>query len=168
MKKKKIAIFLAAAFMFAGTVPAVTASAYTETPEMCAEEIVSETVEYFEDGSYLTITVTQEVGGITRASVYEQSGSKYQILRNKDGEELWRFTVHGTFSVNPGVSATCTKASYSSSITESAWELSYASAYASENQAIGNATFVKKQNGKVVETKYSHVGLTCDENGKLS
>ena len=169
MRISKNLFIFGAAFLFGTAAPAVMASAYAETVdnEMYAEEVVSETVEYFEDGSYLTITVKQEVGIMPCGTVYEKSGSKSGVYRNKDGKEAWRFTVHGTFSVNSGVSATCTKTSYKTNITNSEWELSSASTYASGNQAVGDATFVKKQNGSAIETKSSHITITCDENGNL-
>lgn len=167
MKKGTVAIFSAVVLMLSGTVSAIPVSAATEAENVCADEMVSETVEYFEDGSYLTITVKQEAGIMPCGTVYEKSGSKAGVFRDKNGTELWRFTVRGTFSVNSGVSATCTKTSYSSSITDTTWERSSASTYASGNQAIGDATFIQKENGVTVETRSAHVVLTCDENGNL-
>ena len=105
---------------------------------------------------------------LTRATTYTKTGSKYYILRNKNGAELWRFTVHGTFSVNSGVSSTCTGVSHSISITEDAWQNESASTSRSGNQAIGDATFIKKLLFITVETKGCHVVLTCDSNGNLS
>ena len=88
--------------------------------------------------------------------------------KNADKETLFSFTVHGTFSVNSGVSASCTKSSYSYSITNKAWELKSASATRSGNKAIANAEFIKKLVFVTVDTFNANIVLTCDSNGKLS
>jgi len=131
------------------------------------EKVVSKTTEYFEDGNYMTITVTEEIG-MKRGTVYQKTGFREVILHNSSGAKLWSFTVYGSFSVDPGVSATCTEASYTISIADSAWENESASAFRSENQAIGDANFNKKLLGITVESKGCHVVLTCDSDGNLS
>lgn len=141
--------------------------AYAKASEAAKQNVISETIEYFEDGSYMTITVTEDIPA-TRGTLSSKSGSKDYVLTNKYGNELWRFTVHGTFSLNSGVSATCTAASYSISIANDAWENESASAYCSGNQAIGDATFIKKLLSITVESKSCHVILTCDSEGNLS
>ncbi len=83
-------------------------------------------------------------------------------------ETLFSFTVHGTFSVNSGVSASCTKSSYSYSITNKAWELKSASATRSGNKAIANAEFIKKLVFVTVDTFDANIVLACDSNGNLS
>ncbi len=130
--------------------------------------IVSETVEYFSDGSSCVTTVIDETPITPYATTFSKTGSKVYTLRNKDGDILWQFTVHGTFSVNSGVSATCTAASYSINIVDTAWENDSASASRSSNKAIGNATFVRKVLFVTIETKSCTVTLTCDSNGNLS
>ena len=130
--------------------------------------IVSEIIEYYEDGSYLSIFVTDTSPIATRSSEFTKSGSKAYVLSNKDGVELWRFTVHGTFSVNAGVSVTCTSASHSISISESSWQNVSASSYRSNHQAIGDATFKKVLLFITTETKNCNVVLSCDVNGTLS
>lgn len=140
--------------------------AYARTNEAAKQNVVSETIEYFEDGSYMTITVTEDIPSI-RGILSNKSGSKDYVLTNKYGNELWRFTVNGTFSLKPGVSATCTAASCSFSIANDAWENESTSAYYSENQAIGDATFIRKLLSITVESKSCHVVLTCDSDGNL-
>lgn len=158
--------------LFMATITALLfgASAFVsaETSNNVGGTIVSETTEYFEDGTSFSIIVCDETEVTPYASAYTKTGSKYYILRNKNGSELWRFTVHGTFTVNPGVSASCTKSSHSISITENAWQNKSASTSRSANKAIGDATFIKKLLGITVETKSCQVVLTCDNNGNFS
>lgn len=165
--KKLCVCFLTAALAFTGVASSSGISLRAETTYFGTEKVVSETTEFFEDGSSLTITVTQEDGVMAYGSVYSQSGAKTYVFRDSKNRELWRFKLHGTFSVNSGVSATCTDTSYSASITNTDWELDSASTYASGNQAVGDATFAKKIMGITVDTQSCHVVLTCDENGTL-
>lgn len=133
------------------------------------ERIISETVEYYADGSSAVITIAEKVTKVSdRATVYTKSGSKTYTMCNSSGNVLWKFTVHGTFSVNAGVSATCTNTSYSTSNIASGWSLKSGSSYASGNKAIGDGTFEHKVLFIVTETKSCHVVLTCDVNGNLS
>ncbi len=136
--------------------------------ELDATNVVCQTMEYFEDGSYITIIVTEHVSATPRATTYTKTGSKHYVMRNKDGDELWRFTVNGTFSVNSGVSATCAKSTYTIKITEDAWQNDSASASKSGNQATGKATFIKKLLFITTDTRNCSVILSCDKNGNLS
>lgn len=130
--------------------------------------IVSEEVEYFADGSSVTITVYEDVSAAAMRSVYSKSGSKTYTARNSSGEVIWKFIVKGTFSVNAGVSATCTNASYSTSNLASGWSLKEATAKKSGNTAVGDATFNHKTLFVVTDTKSCHVVLSCDANGNLT
>ena len=132
------------------------------------EKIVSERTEYFSDGSSVVITVTEKITPATRAAAYSKSGSKTYTSKNSSGEILWKFTLKGTFSVNSGVSATCTSTSYSKSNLADGWSLKSGSSYASGNQAIGDGTFQHKTLFVVTDTKSCHVVLKCDANGNLS
>lgn len=165
--KKLCTYFMVAALACTGVAAAADTAIYAETADVAAEVVVSETTEFFEDGSSLTVTVTQEAGVMPYGSVYSRSGSKTYVFRNADNEEVCSFKLHGTFSVNSGVGATCTSTSYTTSITDTAWQVDSASSYASGNQAIGDASFVKKWLGIKFDTKSCHVVLTCDGNGTL-
>lgn len=130
--------------------------------------VVNETIEYLPDGSSVVITVIDETSIMPLATTFTKTGSKVYSARNPDGVIMWQFTVHGTFSVNSGVSATCTAASHSINIVEDAWQNQSASTSRSGNKAIGNATFIKKLLFITVDTKDIQVTLTCDSNGNLS
>lgn len=143
-------------------------SARAEENAISQEEIVYETSEYFADGSSVTIIVTEESTAVAQASVYSKTGSKHYIFFNKDKVEVWRFSVHGTFTVNPGISSTCTEDSYSIVISDDTWKNEAVSTYHSGNQAIGDATFIKKVLFINVDTQNCNVVLSCDSNGSLS
>ncbi|MBQ8558684.1 MAG: hypothetical protein IJ439_01675 [Tyzzerella sp.] len=132
-------------------------------------EVISENIEYLSDGTSVTITVLEEKDALpTRATSYTKSGAKNYTAKDSNGNILWTFTVKGTFTVNSGVSATCTSTSYSTSNLSSGWELDSASTYASSNTAVGDATFKHKTLFITTDTKSCHVVLTCDANGNLS
>ena len=105
---KKTFLFSMTLILWAILFHATTLSSYARGND----KIISETIQYFEDGSSMTITVIEE-SPIMRGTIYSKSGSKKCVMTNKSGSEICSFTVHGTFSVNPGVSSSCTAASYS-------------------------------------------------------
>ncbi len=131
-------------------------------------KVISETVEYFDDGSSVITTICEYVTPQSRASTNTVSGTKTKTVKNSDGEVLWKFKVTGTFSVNEGVSATCTAASYSVSDLASSWSLKSATATRSSNKAIANGTFQKKVLFVITNTQDCTVTLQCDANGNLS
>lgn len=141
----------------------------TETAESKTEkQLVSQKTEYYEDGTYAVITITQEVSKSSRGTVSSISGSKDYTRTGTSGEALYRFTVHGTFTVTTGVHAMCTASSYSVNIFNDAWSNKSASTYEYSNQAIGNATFTKKVLFVTTDTETPQVILSCDANGQLS
>lgn len=165
--KKVISIMVAIVVL--SSICSLYTAAATPSIDKANERIISETVEYYPDGSSAVITVAEEIYEIgERATSYTKTGSKTYTARNSSGDVLWKFTVHGTFSVNSGVSATCTSTSYSTSNIASGWSLKSGSSYASSNKAIGDGTFEHKVLFIVTETKSCHVVLTCDANGNLS
>ena len=164
--KKHLALFIAFTILTT-SLSCVPISAHAETNDTAHEKILCETTEYFEDGSSATIIVTEESSASARSASYTKSGLKHYTFYDQNKKELWRFTVHGTFTVNPGVSATCTESSYSITIYDDTWKNDLASVYHSGNQAIGHAIFIKKLLFFTVDTQDCNVILTCDANGNL-
>lgn len=133
--------------------------------------LISREVEYFEDGSKIVTCVYEDIvnqGIATAATTVTKSGSKTSTAYDSDGDALYTLTVHGTFSVVTGSSATCTASSYSYTVPGSGWSLKSGSASRSGNKAIANGTFVKKILGITTQTKTVSVTLTCSVNGALS
>lgn len=160
---KKTFLFSIALLLWVTVFQTTTLSAYAKN----SEKVVSETIEYFEDGSSMTITVIEE-SPITRGTSYNTSGTKRCVMKNNSGKEICSFTIQGIFSVNSGSSAICTAASCSFSITDNAWEIDSTSSYCSGNQAIGDATFIRKLLSIIIDSKSCHVVLSCDSEGNLS
>jgi len=133
------------------------------------EVVVNREIVYNPDGSYTEIVITEKVNNIIpRAETYTKSGTKSGHRYDENGNLKYTFTVHGTFTVRAGVSATCTNASYSTSNIASGWSLDSASTGKSGNKAIGNATFKYKVLLVTTKTEDISVTLSCDGNGNLS
>ena len=162
---KKSLVFLITLFLIVSTFSVFAAE---KNNAELTTQLVSQKAEYYEDGTYAVITITQEVSKTTRGTVYNTSGSKSYVHIGTSGEELFRFTVHGTFTVTTGVNAMCTASSYSVNIFNDAWSNKSASTYEYSNQAIGNATFIKKVLFVTTDTETPQVILSCDANGQLS
>ena len=144
-------------------VPRVNAAQYERSGELI---LVSETVEYLEDGSSIITSVYEEVVQ-TRSNLYTKAGSKIDRYVNTDGEVVWSLTVHGEFRVIEGASVTCTSASCSTAIYNDAWRCTRKSAAPSGSQAVANGVFEKTLLGIVISTKNVNVTLSCDPYGNL-
>jgi hypothetical protein len=165
--KKFLTLLMTTAMLTVGFA-STSLSACAAAGNIAHEKIINETTEYFEDGSSVTIIVTEESTSPTRTSAYSKSGSKHYIFLSEDKVELWRFTVHGTFMVNPGISAPCTDDSYDIDISDEAWQNESALTYHSGNQAIGEAVFIEKFLFITIDTINCNVVLSCDSNGNLA
>lgn len=124
-------------------------------------------ITYFEDGSYV-VDLIEASPILVRGSVYTRTGSKTRTFYDSDNVVKWKFIVYGTFEVNSGVSAKCTKATCNTEIYDSNWKVISQSAWPSGNQAIGTATLKRYLLGIPVRTEEVTVTLTCDKNGTLS
>ena len=135
------------------------------------ETVVSQSVEVLPNGLTAVTTISERIQSnyayAAKAS-YTKTGSKTTTLKNGN-TVLFTFTVNGTFSYTPGVSATCTASSYSYSIgSGSDWKFDYGSANRSGNTAIADGHFYRKILFITVDTYNAHETLTCDSNGNLS
>lgn len=144
-------------------VPRVNAAEYERFGELI---LVSETVEYLEDGSSIITSVYEELVQ-TRSNLYDKAGSKVYRYRNADGVVLWTLTVSGEFRVIEGASVTCTSASCSTAIYNDAWSCTRKSASPSGNQAVANGVFEMRVLGIVISTENVNVTLSCDPYGNL-
>ena len=164
--KKLIAIL---SLVLLSTMPTVQAEGLDFAPS--ESELIGEET-FQKDDLYITVSLYEETSLTKEATLfsntYEKSGKRTYTVTNDNQETLFTFTVHGTFSVNPGVSATCTKSSYSYAIADNSWKLENASSFCSGNQAIADAKFVLKILSITTKTYNAHVVLTCDANGNFS
>ena len=161
--RKILSIFLTACILF--SLFCITVSA--KTPE--CKVIVSESVEYFADGSSITTTITQNISDIsTLATTKTVSGSKIKTIKNSNGDILFKFKIDATFSVTVGTSATCTSVSCSASDCTNGWELDSYTTSKSGNTASATGVFKKKTLFITTQTQEIPISLSCDVNGVLS
>lgn len=122
----------------------------------------SEEVIYFQDGSYLTISVNVR----PMRSAGSVSGDKTYTY-TFDGSDVWEATLSGSFTYT-GSSATCTSSSCSVSIYDSDWYTISKSAGRSGSSANASVTMGRKAFGVTVDRVPISMKLTCDANGNLS
>jgi len=152
MKCKKIfAVLLAVLLMVCFSVTAFAADD--------KGRVVSRTVEQYDNGSYVVVTVYDD----TTARGGTKNGHKdYEYYIS--GALQWTFTVYGSFSYN-GSTATCTAASYGCNINNSGWYRVKGEAYPSGSAAIAKGTMRRPSDGREV---YPSVSITCTANGVLA
>lgn len=157
--KKTLSLALAVVMLL--SVLSVVAFAQAE------DAVVAESVEYLEDGYYIVTTVTEEAGNSLARATSTKTGSKTATLYNSDDEALVTLKLTGTFTYT-GSSASCTMASTSYTIHNSAWKVTSATASRSGNKAIGNFTAKKYVLGIVTQTRNETLTITCSNTGVLS
>ena len=106
------------------------------------QKLVSESVEYYRDGSMLVISVFEEPV-LSRSNLYNKLGRKVYEYCDVNGTILWSFAVTGEFRILEGASVTCISATCSSEIYESAWSCTRKTAAPSGSWAIANGEFAK-------------------------
>ena len=130
-------------------------------------------IEYINDDLYAEITLSQSKDvtfqansfsssiSTTRVASNRKTTSKTYFLKNKSGKVLAKYTLTGTFTYN-GSSSTCTKASCSTSVSDSTYSFSQKAAWASGNTAIGSFTLSSSK-----QTLSKTLTLTCSANGNI-
>lgn len=131
--------------------------------------IASET-EYFEDGSYIIYeTLERKNDAVFLTTSYTKTGKRTVTKTGNDGKVLWTYVLSAEYWIEEGISANCTKADYSTTISNSSWSFSNGSANYSGNTAYGKGKFTYKvlwlfptQNVNI------DIQLSCDSYGNLS
>ena len=134
-------------------------AAFAAEPEY---EILRETTEYLPDGTKVTVTLSAQPVR-TRGRVYTVNGN-----RDYSYGSDWTFTVYGSFSVNEGVSVSCTSDSYGSSIFNSAWTRVSGTSSHSGATATASGTMTRYYGGAPVQTVYPSISVSCDKYGNFS
>ncbi len=151
--KRIIASILLVTMLISGVPFAVSAS----------EHISSTETIYLADGSYIVI----ELNVTEQRSASSKTASKSYTCTANNGEEKWKATLTGTFTYN-GTSASCTAASCTVSITDTAWYIISKSAGKSGSSAIGDVVMGRKFLGIKIDEETLNMKITCDANGNLS
>ena len=127
-------------------------------------DIVNTSIEYFDDGSYMVITITEEAIN-SRATT--KIASKTSSYKDSDGTVLWTYKITGTFSYT-GTSSTCTAVSDSYTISSDYWHMDSHSTSRSGNTAYGTVTMKCKFLNITTKTVTHDMQLSCSATGVLS
>lgn len=152
---KKLITSILLAVLLLGCLPTNTLAVSAQTQK--------ENVIWFDDGSYITITLT-ETG--SRASG-TKTGTKTYNYSASNGDVAWKVVLTGTFTYT-GSSATCTASSCNVTIYNSAWYVVSKTASKSGNKALADLTMGRKLLGIMVSKKSLSMQITCSANGTLS
>lgn len=164
MIKRFISIILTLFLLSAFTFPAFASNA-------TSQDTLTEngSITYFSDGSTLTTSPVMPVEDqVTSRATQTKTVYRTSTYKDSDGNVKWEFKLTATFSYEYGVSATCTKASYSKTINDSSWSFSDGSATKSGNVATGKGTFKFKVLFITTQTHNVTVTLTCDKYGNVT
>lgn len=164
---KKIIRFIACGLVVFITCCLMAPASVGAASQTQESRIISDYIEYLEDGSSFHIVIKETVD-VSSRSTYTKSGEKSVTYRDADGVGNFTFTLYGSFQFIPGSSAACTSSSYSIDIYDANWENTTANAYALGNQAIGDATFNEKIFLVTTDIQDVHLTITCNAYGTLS
>lgn len=164
---KRVVSLVCFGLILLGCLIAAPAANAGEIAPAAHQKLVSESVEYLDDGSTL-VTAVYEVVNNSRINTSNKNGSKVYTRRDADGNALWTFTVSGEFLIIDGVSVTCTSATCSANILESTWSCTRQFAERSGSQAVAEGTFILKLLGITVKEENVDIALSCDVYGNLS
>lgn len=154
---KKIIVMFLAVVMMLGICP---------TSALASEIVATETdVEYFEDGSYIVTEMTTSTISTFAAKTVSKTKSAHYYDNNNNKE--WTVSLSATFSYT-GSSATCTRATTSHTIYDSAWKVTSAVPSKSGNKATGNFTVKRYFAGIPVKTVNKTLTITCSNTGVCS
>ena len=125
------------------------------------------TIEYFDDGSYIITTISDEPYSISTYSSTTTTKSKISAYYSKSNSKLWDIKITGTFTYGNG-SAKCTRSTISSNSYNKNWKITNKSASKSNATASATATGNLYQDNIIVQSIVKTVTLTCDKNGNFS
>ncbi len=176
-KKSILAALLASGICLAlpFSVSATTIESESIVVEATGSVLLDESVEYFSDGSSITTRLYEHTDfnqianyNTLRAASYSKEGFKTVTYQDNTGKTLWNYKVAAKFTVNPGVSATCTAVGATPTIYDSTWSVFSSKPSRSGNTAKGVIVMQKKSAGAVVKEVTKTVTVKCDANGVIS
>ncbi len=121
-------------------------------------------IQYFDDGSYL---ITESENSINLFSSGTKRHTKTATYYNGNDERQWSATLTAVFSYT-GSSVTCTSASTSYTIYDSAWKMKEATASKSGGTATGEFIAKKYWLGIITKTIPMKIITICDNNGNIT
>lgn len=159
MKKNNLFILLIF-LVFGITNITTTATTYAATKTLSPHTTIIEEP----DGGYYVKTITETpVNNISTYSTTTKKGTVNYAHYDSNNALCWRYSLTGTFSVNYGISATCTGATAKLSIYNA--DYSPYSEKHSYSGATATGTIKIKYFGFI---KSATVSITCDKYGNFS
>ena len=155
--KKRSAAFLSLCLIVVCLFPTCAFAANTEK---------SQSIAYFDDGSYVITTVSVTNTAATRASKTRVGSIKHDY-HDAGGDLDWSASMTATFTYD-GSTSRCTSANTPEiTIYNNIWSVYSKSSSKNGNTATGNVTMAAKQ--IIGSSKFPvTLTLTCDKNGVLS
>ena len=153
--KRSISLFLAMSLMF-------SLFAIANGRSLNEEDSLILAVEYYPDGSYSITRLISETASratITKSKVFDFYSASSVLL--------WQVKLTATFTYN-GSTASCTNATPSYTVYNTAWKVKKATASYSGNTATGSFTVKRYNLGIPVETINKTLTLTCSPSGVVT
>lgn len=127
-------------------------------------------VTYLDDGSYIVISgvMIMEYKATSTRSVNTVNAGNTATCYSEDDEVLWTYTLHASFTYEPGVSVVCTNAWYEQNIYGRGWKFSDGAATAGSDYARGVGIFRHKVLFITNQTDHVDLYIFCDSYGNLS
>ena len=129
----------------------------------------------FDDGSFIEISPIRYLSSKAMNADSSNAKATQTTLGQRDvyysdssGNIEWEYTLTANFTYTPGVSSTCTNATYSSNINANGWTLNDAAATRSGNTAYGVGVYIKKILLIKVKEVDIDISISCDSYGNLS
>lgn len=128
-------------------------------PNVCANDIQTEVI-YYEDGSYVIITLEQVYARASRTN------TKKMRNYNSDGELVWMATLTGSFTYD-NVTAKCTNANCSITFYDSSYYQVSKTAVASGASAIATFQIGKQVAGVTTSENTYNLSISCTPDGNV-
>ena len=153
MINKVICTLISLALVVLTAVPTSATSYLSKDETICS-------IELFENGSY-AVTTIKNVGHNTKGTVTKNKSYTYYDSSNV---QQWMVSLTATFSYN-GSTASCTSATPSYSINNTAWKITKAETSISGATATGDFTAKKYVLLVPIQTVNKTLTLTCSASG---
>ena len=128
-----------------------------------AENEISREIIYYEDGSWLEITVVQSLARAANTT----TGFTRMVFNDADGTTAWRAILSGDYTYD-GTTATCTNATCDVYIYDNDFYAASSSAAKNGPTATGTFTIARRFLGITVARDTYTMTLTCSPDGDLS
>lgn len=129
-------------------------------PAYAGGVMVHEETIILENGDYIEIVVTESLGRSTK------SGSKSYTYYSS-GSAKWKGVLNAYYTYD-GSSSSCTSASCSVAIYDSAYSVANKYTVRSGNMGTASITMNRTVNGSIHNDGTYKISLSCDKNGNLS